>query len=93
MTYIYTYTCVPIYIQMEDLELPCHTCHDVEFHWILISSCSFKGRADLADTYRGGAHPLNATCSNVPEAMSNGEIGDSNKSKKLCQMVKLQMLK
>ena len=78
---------------MEDLELPCHTCHDVEFHWILISSCSFKGRADLADTYRGGAHPLNATCSNVPEAMSNGEIGDSNKSKKLCQMVKLQMLK
>jgi len=27
-----------------------------------------SGRADLADTYRGGAHPLNATCSNVPEA-------------------------
>lgn len=27
------------------------------------------GRAELADTYRGGAHPtVNATCSNVPEA-------------------------
>jgi len=42
-----------------------------------------KGRADLADTYRGGAHPLNATCSNVPEAWEKfHQIGDSTHKKR-----------
>ena len=44
--------------------------HVSAIHWPNASPFVPKGRAELADTYRGGAHPtVNATCSNVPEAL------------------------